>query len=325
MDLSVVIPTWKGRELLEAYLPSVDAAVREYRQPGGRATEIIVVEDAGGDGTPRWLRDNHPGIRLIEHDRNRGFCAACQSGFEAARFPLVLLLNNDVRLKPGCIAPMAGHFTDASVFAVTGKLLNQAEDQFCNGGKVACFRRGMWSTYQNYDVMPGADAAQPLLSFTAIGAFSLYDRAKFLDLSGFDPLTAMVEDVELSYRAWKRGWLVRYEPRGVACHDASQTMGRRYGRRSLDKVSRRSRILMHWMLLHDPRMFRKHQLLIAARLLTGWLALDYRFYWAVATGLANLPAILEKRRAARKTMRRTDRELLDMLQHFYRTAPIVFH
>ena len=325
MDLPVVIPTWKGKGLLEAYLPSVDAALREYRHPAGREAEIIVVEDAGGDDTPRWLRENHPRIRLIEHPQNRGFCAACQSGFEAARFPLVLLLNNDVRLKPGCIAPMVDHFTDANVFAVTGKLLNQAGDLFCNGGKVARFRRGMWSTYQNYDVMPGADMDQRLLSFTAIGAFSLYDRAKFLELGGFDPLTAMVEDVELSYRAWKRGWLVRYEPRSVACHDASQTMDRRYRRRSLDKISRRSRILMHWMLLHDPQMFRRHQLLIAVRLLTGWLALDYRFYWAVATGVANLPAILRKRRATRRTMQRADRELLEMLQHFYRTAPIVFH
>jgi GT2 family glycosyltransferase len=55
--------------------------------------------------------------------------------------------------------------------------------------------------------------------------------------------------VEISYRGWKRGWHVRYEPRSIAYHDASQTMDRRFSRRSLDKLSRRSRILMHWMLL----------------------------------------------------------------------------
>jgi GT2 family glycosyltransferase len=312
--------------LLEAYLPSVIAATDGYRRQSGHETEIIVVEDAGGDDTPRWLKAHYGGrIALVEHERNLGFSAACKTGAEAARFPIVLLLNNDVRLKENCLAPLVPHFADASVFAVTGKLLNQREDLFCNGGKVARFRRGMWSTYQNYDLLPGADANQPLLSFTAVGAFSAYDRAKFLELGGFDPLTAMIEDIELSYRAWKRGWIIKYEPRSVACHDASQTMDRRYRRQALDKLSRRSRILMHWMLLHDARMFRQHQLSIAAQLLTSWLWLDWRFYWAVGTGLANLPAILRKRRATRRTMARTDRELLELLQTFYRTAPIALH
>jgi GT2 family glycosyltransferase len=326
MNISIVIPTWKGKRLLETYLPSVLEAADIYRRGHGCDTEIILVEDAGGDDTPGWIRGKYSGkVTLIEHRRNFGFATACQTGFEAAQFPLVLLLNNDVRLQPDCIAPLAAHFQDPGIFAVTGKLLSQMEDVFCNGGKVARFRRGMWTTYQNYDLLPDADPALPLLSFTAIGAFSAYDRTKFLKLGGFDPLTAMVEDVELSYRAWKRGWTILYEPRSIAYHDASQTMDRRYKRRALDKISRRSRILMHWMLLHDSKMFRRHQLSIAIRLLTSWLLLDWRFYWAVGTGLANLSTILRKRRMTRRTMARTDRELLELLQRFYRTAPIALH
>lgn len=326
MNVSVVIPTWKGMHLLELYLPSVIAAADCYRRRSGHETEIIVMEDAGGDDTPRWLRSQYGNqIALVEHERNLGFAAACKTGIEAAKFPIALLLNNDVRLKEDCLAPLVPHFADPNVFAVTGKLLNQREDVFCNGGKVARFRRGMWSTYQNYDVLPGAGPNLSLLSFTAVGAFSAYDRAKFLDLGGFDPLTAMVEDIELSYRAWKRGWIIKYEPRSVACHDASQTMDRRYRRQARDKISRRSRILMHWMLLHDARMFRQHQLSIAAQLLTNWLWLDWRFYWAIGTGLVRLPTILRKRRATRRTMARTDRELLELLQTFYRTAPIALH
>ncbi len=326
MNISVVIPTWKGKSLLSAYLPSVLAAVHRYRSQGGGDVEVLVVEDAGGDDTPSWLAETFPGrIKVLEHERNLGFSAACQTGFEAARHPVVLLLNNDVRLKPDCIAPMVQHFDDGSIFAVTGKIFNQGEDTFCNGGKVARFRRGMWSTYQNYDLLAGANPGQRLLSFSAIGAFSAYDRQKFLELGGFDSLTAMIEDVELSYRAWKRGWILTYEPRSIAYHDASRTMDRRYRRRSLDKISRRSRLLMHWMLLHDPGMFRMHQLHVAVRILTGWLVLDWRFYWAIGTGLANLRLILRKRRVTRETMRRTDRELLEMLQNFYHTAPIALH
>lgn len=323
MDVSIVIPTWNGRHLLQAYLPSVLEAATHYTDRGCGDVETVVVDDAGTDDTPTWLNNNYGSrIKLEIHGENLGFAAACKTGFVKARHPLVLLLNNDVRLKQDCILPMVRHFARSDVFAVTGKIFNQNGDVFCNGGKVARFRRGMWSTFQNYDLLPGIDQDLSLISFTAIGAFSLFNRVKFLELGGFDPLTAMVEDVELSYRGWKRGWVVKYEPRSIAYHDASQTMDRRYKRRALDKVSRRSRILMHWMLLHDRAMFGSHLLAITVRFLVSWLLLDWRYYWAIFTGLANLPTIIRKRRETRRSMYRSDRELIELLNHFYRTAPI---
>jgi GT2 family glycosyltransferase len=324
MDVSIVIPTWRGRHLLESYLPSVITAASIYRTRRGADTEIIVVEDAGGDDTLPWLRSHYGGeVQAVEHEQNMGFPAACLTGFTRARFPVVLLLNNDVRLEADCIAPLARHFKDPRVFAVTGKMFNQKGDVFCNGGKLARFRRGMWSCYQNYDVLPSADLDSALLSFAAIAAFSAYDREKFLEIRGFEPMTAMFEDIEISYRAWKRGWLVQYEPRSVAYHDASQTMKRRYGRRSLDRLSRRSRLWMHWLLLHDRGMLAWHLALLAGRMLTTWIVLDWAFYWAVFTGFGNLRAILRKRDENRRNTVRSDRELLRLLEHFYRTAPIV--
>jgi GT2 family glycosyltransferase len=323
MDISIVIPTWRGRHLLEAYLPSMVTAADCYSAAHAAKTEIIVVEDAGGDDTIRWLQSQYGGrIRMFEHKQNRGFCAACQTGFENARFPLVLLLNNDVRLAEDCIAPMVEHFKDSNVFAVTGKMFNQKGDVFCNGGKVGQFRRGMWSSYLNYDVVPSAKMDDAYLSFAAIGAFSVYDREKFLKIGGFDPLTAMHEDIELSYRGWKRGWQVRYEPRSVAFHDASQTMKRAFKRRALNRLSRRSRIVMHWILLHDRRMFGMHLVSMAGQLLTSWLWLDWPLYWAVFTGLKNLPAIIQKRNENRKNAVLSDRDLLQLLERFYQTAPI---
>jgi GT2 family glycosyltransferase len=262
-------------------------------------------------------------VRVLEHAQNLGFCSACQTGFENAVSPIVLLLNNDVRLKADCIAPMVDHFKDTDVFAVTGKMFNQKGDVFCNGGKIAQFRRGMWSSYRNYDALPSVEADFSYLSFAAIGAFSAYDRKRFLDIGGFDPLTAMYEDIEVSYKAWKRGWLIKYEPRSIAYHDASQTMTRRYRGRSRDRLSRRSRILMHWILLHDPSMFRLHLASMAGQFLASWLWLDWSFYWAVFTGLRHLAVIRQKRKENRQDSVRSDRDLLQLLTHFCNTAPIV--
>jgi len=323
MDVSIVIPTWRGRHLLEAYLPSVIAAEDFYRSRLGAGTELIIVEDAGGDDTVQWMRSRYAGrVLVLEHDQNLGFASACQTGFLHARYPVVLLLNNDVRLDANCIGPMVGHFEDPGVFAVTGKMLSQKGNDFCNGGKVGQFRRGMWTSYRNYDVLPSAGAGASFLSFAAIGAFSAYDREKFLKIGGFDPLTAMYEDIEISYRGWKRGWLVKYEPRSIAYHDARQTMERRYKRRSLEMMSLRSRILMHWMLLHDRRMFGMHLASISMRLLISWIWLDWPFYRAVFSGLKNLKSVVRKRAEYRRTAVRSDRELRQLLYDFFRTAPI---
>jgi len=326
MDISIVIPTWRGRHLLESYLPSIIAASNHYRRSRNALTEIIAVEDAGGDDTAAWLQSRYSGtVRVLEHEQNLGFCAACQTGFVHARYPVVLLLNNDVRLQEDCIPPLVEHFTDPGVFAVTGKMFNQKGDKFCNGGKIGRFRRGMWSSYQNYDATAKSIPEFSFLSFAAIGAFSAYDRRKFLELGGFDPLTAMFEDIEISYRAWKRGWFVKYEPRSIAYHDASQTMKRRYRPRSLDMLSRRSRILMHWILLHDRKMFGQHVACMAGRLLTSWIWLDWPFYWAVFTGLRNISAVRSKRKENFRKTVRTDREILRLLEDFYHKAPITIY
>ncbi|MBN1567693.1 MAG: glycosyltransferase [Acidobacteria bacterium] len=324
MHISIVIPTWRGRYLLEEYLPSVIAAADFYGSTHQAETEIIIVEDAGGDDTPSWLRSKFgERVRVLEHAQNQGFCIACQTGFKNAVFPLVLLLNNDVRLKEDCIGPMVGHFSDPDVFAVTGKMFSQKGNIFCNGGKVGQFRRGMWSSYLNYDVLPSAQAGISYLSFAAIGAFSVYDREKFLKMGGFDPITAMYEDIDISYKAWKRGWLIKYEPRSVAYHDASQTMQKRYRGRSRDRLSRRSRMLMHWILLHDRGMFLTHLASMTGQFLTSWLWMDWPFYWAFFTGLQHLPYICRKRSENRRNSVRSDRDLLKLLKHFYRTAPIM--
>lgn len=323
MHVSVVIPSWNGKHLLEAYLPSVLTATDYYRKRSGGNSEILVIDDGSQDGTAAWLQSNwRESVTLARHEKNLGFSPACNTGVRIARHPVVLLLNNDVRLKEDCIAPMMEHFADRAVFAVTGKIFSQKGDAFCNGGKIARFRRGMWSTYENYDLLPGTPADVSLLSFTAIGAFSAFDRDKFLEIGGFDPVSIFIEDVEISYRGWKRGWQVKYEPRSVAYHDASRTMDSRYKRSSLDRLSRRSRVLMHWMLLHDPGMFCSHLLFLSGRFLVSWLALDWGFYWGIFTGLQNLGPILAKRRETRRTAIRSDRELLRLLEEFYRGAPI---
>ena len=65
--------------------------------------------------------------------------------------------------------------------------------------------------------------------FYAGGGASAYDRAKFLALGGFDEAVfspVYIEDVDLGYRAWKRGWPSLFEPRSIVHHKHRSTTRR---------------------------------------------------------------------------------------------------
>jgi hypothetical protein len=69
-------------------------------------------------------------------------------------------------------------------------------------------------------------------------------------------------------------------------------------------------------------MFGQHLAALAAQVLTSWIWFDWPLYWALFTALRNLAAIRQKRHETRRTAARSDRELLRLLDRFYRTAPI---
>src|SRR5262249_28509509 len=111
----IVIPNWNGRDLLEQYLPSVIADC-------GPSDEIIVVDNASTDGSAEFVRQSFPQVRLLTLDRNRGFGGGCNEGAEAACNPIVVVLNNDMRITPGFLTALLAGFTDAEVFAVSAQI-----------------------------------------------------------------------------------------------------------------------------------------------------------------------------------------------------------
>jgi GT2 family glycosyltransferase len=80
-------------------------------------------------------------------------------------------------------------------------------------------------------------------TFYAGGGSSAYDRRKFLELGGFDPLLHpfYVEDADVSYMAWKRGWKVLYAPGSIVFHEHRGTIGKRFTRRTSTASSLRTR------------------------------------------------------------------------------------
>src|SRR5437867_3324037 len=187
-NVSIVIPNWNGQALLAEFLPSVITAGENYHCQFGAKVEIIIVDDAGSDNSVSWLAENFANeVRVIARRQNGGFACAANSGFDAAVYPIIFLLNNDIRVQADAIAPLVSHFQDSEVFAVCCKAYRLGSDLFDGAGKLGCFQKGHWRIFLSYDILPTRlpEKTKPFYSFVASGGYSAFDSAKLKALGGF--------------------------------------------------------------------------------------------------------------------------------------------
>jgi GT2 family glycosyltransferase/glycosyltransferase involved in cell wall biosynthesis len=250
---SIIIPSWNGRNLLEKYLPSVAAAA-----PAAHGHEIIVVDNGSSDGTAAYVRSAFPGVSVIELPANLGFGGGSNAGIRAAKNDIVVLLNNDMRAAPDFLQPLIDGFADGGVFAVSCQIFfsDPARTREETGLTEGRWENGALRVRHRVD---GA-VTDLFPCFYGGGGSCAFDRRKLLDLGGFDPLFEpfYLEDTDLGYRAWKRGWKVLYQPRSVVWHEHRGTIGRRYATDEVRRTLEKNFILWTWKNIHDWRRLASH-------------------------------------------------------------------
>lgn len=305
--LSIVIPNWNGRVLLEKFLPTVVQSARAYEATSGQPSEILVADDASTDDSESWLRAHFSGVRFENGSRQQGFAPTANRGVRAARFALVYLVNSDVALAPDTLPPLAAHFRDANVFAATGNAYDFVTGVLRGAGQRGAFRRGFLRVHSRFFVpAPSAEMA-PLVTIFATGGSSLFDRAKFLALGGFNEMLAPYgwEDVELSLRAWKQGFEVRYEPRSAIWHQFSSTIGASVPRRRVSAAYERNRLLMQWLHLDTRGQAASHALALAGKLATSPLAGHLELWQAFGQAWSMRNEVCKQRAELQKAQQRT--------------------
>jgi O-antigen biosynthesis protein len=247
---SVVIPNWNGRDLLEKYLPSVVAALA-----GNPANEIVVVDNGSTDGSAEYVRQHLPQVNLVPLPQNLGFGGGSNAGFRAAKNDIVVLLNSDMRVAPDFLAPLLEGFRDPMVFAVSCQIFftDPAKLREETGLTQAWWQDGGLRVRHRDD--PAIQDLYPC--FYGGGGSCAFDRNKFLELGGFDPLLEpfYLEDTDLGYMAWKRGWKVLYQPRSVVYHEHRGTIGKKFTPEFIQGVLRKNFLLFCWKNIHElPRL-----------------------------------------------------------------------
>ena len=253
--VSVVIPSRDGRELLTDLLPQV---VGQIERLGG---EVIVVDNGSEDATDDFLRRWYHNVALVQSHDPMSFARAANAGIQKARYSHVCLLNNDMRIAEG--------FFDGLLQA-----FEKVPDLFCATAQIF-FPQGTRREETGIAVMPFATDRKPTdfplrcelpaagenLSYVLYGSggCSLYEAGRLAALGGFDPAyePAYVEDLDLGFRGWQRGWPSVFVAGAQVVHKHRTTTSRYFSPESLDCILELNYLRFLARTIHDPRVFRR--------------------------------------------------------------------
>ena len=302
-SVSIVIPTYNGKDLLEKFLPSVVKAAKFYKGQ----TEIIIVDDGGTDGSDEFIRRNFPEIQLLRLEKNIGPLLAINKGFKITKNQIIILLDNDILVTDDFIYPLTAHFADKDVFGVAPGLLlpNQKDLEISTRGLK--LRRG----FIEVPIFKPREIQGQNFVFLLGGGAATMDRNKLFELGGFDELFDPFywEDADLSYRAWKRGWKILYEPKARVYHQSHATIFKEYNQHYIEKISERNRYILIWKNILDKRLLFCHFLWIPIRLVRCLLIGKWWYISSFFLALRALKNVSSKRRIELQETKMSDSEL----------------
>jgi GT2 family glycosyltransferase/glycosyltransferase involved in cell wall biosynthesis len=317
---SLVIPNWNGKDLLERFLPSWLEAIRNH--PG---SEIVVVDNGSTDGSAAWIETvaaRNPTVRVVALPKNLGFGGGSNAGFSAARNDIVVLLNSDMRVERDFLEPLLSGFTDESVFAVSCQIFlgDKTKRREETGLTQAWWQDGSLRVSHRED--PAVNTLFPC--FYGGGGSCAFDRRKFFELGGFDHLLApfYLEDTDLGYLAWKRGWKVLYQPASVVHHEHRGTIGKHFTPAYIQSILQKNFLLFCWKNVHGWGRLSEHFFFsLAGGMATAWSG--YSPTRASASGI--LKAFMQLPQAIRSRWRSRGLAQIDDDEAFRRPQPAWFH
>ncbi len=313
---SLIVLTWNKREILKEAL---DALIEAVCHDGGDH-EIILVDNGSTDGTQDYVRTHYRNIRLIELKKNYQFSRANNIGVQCSSNEIVVLLNNDVIVQPGFLAPLLKGFEHPDVFAVTSQIFNyDATKTRLETGKTFGMMMFGCMHVGHTQPTPVDEERKYVPVFYAHGGSSAYHRQKFLDLGGFSEIyhPAYVEDADLSYRAWKAGFRVLFCPTSRVVHKHRSTNATEMGNARIDYLIARNLFVLFWKNVTSTRLFLSHLLKLPLRFLLDFGRGRFGIMKAFSGALIKAPCVVWNRMVNRPPSRLSDQEAIAAINHWF--------
>jgi GT2 family glycosyltransferase len=211
--------------------------------------------------------------------------------------PVVLLLNNDVKLDHGAIAPLLKVFEGHDDALFSAPLCWAFDAKTYEGMRTRVRKR--YGLVQGMCRVPGFEAALHRSDLTAAaGPILAVDRRRFLDLGGYDPIffPGRIEDLDLGFRGWMAGYRGYYVPESVAYHRGFGTFESELGMARSHRIAGRNTLIFIWKNTAGVRLL-EHLLWVPIRCVAGFLRGRPDFALALLSALARCRRIVTARRA----------------------------
>jgi len=178
------------------------------------------------------------------------------------------------------------------------------------------FEKGFFRFWHE-QVSPSDEKRAALPIFWAGGGSCAVDVRKLKAIGGFDTLyhPFYVEDTDLSWQAWKRGWKCLFAPQSHVVHKHRGTSRPRFGDAFVDSTTRRNQFLFVWKNVTDTGLILRH--LMALPRIHGSAILQKGARSEILSYLkavVRLPFALGRRTANLREYVVSDRDVLKSLQ-----------
>ncbi|MBP7051867.1 MAG: glycosyltransferase family 2 protein [Phycisphaerae bacterium] len=227
VDVSVVIVNWNTRDMLRDCLRSV------YEQTRDVSFEVIVVDNASSDDSVSMVRGEFPHVLLIANEKNLGFAAANNQGFERARGRYILMLNPDTVVLDQAIGKSVHYAENAPEAGVVGCRVLWPDGRrqnscfrFSSVGQIALSSLAFFRMHRLFrwrilhpDRYLNRDFSQEQDVDVVAGCFLLIRRNVLSQVGTLDEDFFMYgEEAEFCHRVHRAGWRVRYFPGAQIIH-----------------------------------------------------------------------------------------------------------
>lgn len=313
VDVSAVIINFNGGRKL---LSCVDALVGQTVA----LCEIIIVDNGSTDDSLNAVEHGHPDVRLLRLGENRGLPAARNAGLAATRSRYVLLIDNDIYLRPDCTEYLLQAQEAEQATVICPRIVLLPEGNLVQTDGAENHFLGVMSL--RHPATPVDSAREERVEVnSAIGACYLLDRQVVLDAGGFDALYFFyLEDLEFSLRLRGLGYRFVFESQAIALHDrGSGTLGLSFRgtgdyplrRAYLTMRNRLMTVLIHYrwrtLIILSPALLLYEMVNFAYCLRRGWAA-----EWARAWGWlwCHRGKIAKRRKRMRRLRKVADTDIL---------------